>query len=184
MIDDHDAVQEILDFWFAEGREKQWFVRSDAFDEEVRAVLGRWHQRAKKGELDAWRESARGILALVLLLDQVPRHLHRGSPDAYACDPQARELTRAAIAKGLDQQLTKQQRQFLYLPLEHSEDLADQEEAVALITPLGDAEATRYALIHRDIIARFGRFPHRNKSLGRHTTPAEEAFLKEPDSSF
>ncbi|HLS69179.1 MAG TPA: DUF924 family protein [Kiloniellales bacterium] len=179
-----EGIAEVLDFWFAPGREDQWFVRSDAFDQEVIQHLGPWYQRARAGELEAWRVTPEGALALVLLLDQVPRHLFRNSAEAYACDAKAREITLESVAAGLDRQLGNAQRLFLYLPLEHSEELADQEQAVALITPLGDEEATRYAVIHRDIIARFGRFPHRNAVLGRESTPEETEFLKQPNSSF
>ena len=178
------GIRQVLDFWCAEGREEQWFVRSDRFDAEVAEALGPWHRSAREGRLESWRTSAEGTLALVLLLDQVPRHLHRGSAEAFACDAQARELTRAAIKASLDRELTSAQRFFLYLPLEHSEDLADQEKSVALFSALGDVEGIRYAILHRDIIARFGRFPHRNTALGRKTTPEEAEFLKQPNSSF
>lgn len=178
------AFDEVLDFWFGSGREQQWFARSDAFDREVAQALGPWHRRARAGELEDWREQAGGALALVLLLDQVPRQLYRDKPEAFASDAHARAVAEQAIARGQDQQLSAAEKLFLYLPLEHSEDLADQERAVALISALGDAEWTRYAVIHRDIIARFGRFPHRNAALGRDTTPEEATFLQEPDSSF
>src|SRR5690625_3826860 len=179
-----EGVREVLDFWFGPGRDKQWFVRSDSFDAEVKEVMGPWCQRARNGELESWRETPEGTLALVLLLDQVPRHLHRNSAEAYSSDKPAREVALAAVEAGMDQDLEASRRLFLYLPLEHSEELADQEQAVALISRLGDAEATRYAVLHRDIIARFGRFPHRNQALGRETTPEEAEFLKQPDSSF
>lgn len=179
-----DGIRLVLGFWFATGREEQWFARSDAFDAEVVEVLGPWHRRARGGELMHWRKTAEGALALALLLDQVPRHLYRGSPEAYACDALAREITKEAVEAGLVEQLGPAQQLFLYLPLEHSEDLADQERAVELFTPLGDPEYTRYAIAHRDIIARFGRFPHRNAVLGRQSTPEEVEFLKQPGSSF
>lgn len=176
--------EHVLAFWFAPGREAQWFVRSDDFDAQVAEALGPAYHQAREGEFSHWAREARGALALILLLDQVPRQLHRGSPDAFVCDARARSITEAAIAAGQDQELQPVERFFLYLPLEHSEDLADQERAVALISTLGDDDWTRYAVIHRDIIARFGRFPHRNAVLGRQTSAEEAAFLQEPDSSF
>ncbi|MDF2096515.1 DUF924 family protein [Aquibaculum arenosum] len=179
----HDPEQ-VLAFWFAPGREVQWFVRSDAFDAQVEETLGSAYRQAQEGGFNHWAREARGALALILLLDQVPRQLHRGSPEAFVCDARARTITEAALAAGQDQELGPAERLFLYLPLEHSEDLADQERAVALISALGDDEWTRYAVIHRNIIARFGRFPHRNAALGRQTTAEEAAFLQEPESSF
>ena len=178
------GIREVLDFWFARGHEKSWFVRSEAFDAEVAELLGPWHKQASAGELASWRRTPEGAVALVLLLDQVPRQLFRNSPDAFGCDERARVVTLDAVAAGFNEQLTPAQQLFLYLPLEHSEELADQEQAVALITRLGDAEWTRYAELHRDIIARFGRFPHRNQTLGRETTPEEAELLKQPNSSF
>lgn len=179
----HDPEQ-VLAFWFAPGREAQWFVRSDAFDAQVAEALGSAYRQARDGAFSHWAQEARGALALILLLDQAPRQLHRASPEAFVCDARARAITEAAIAAGQDQELRPVERLFLYLPLEHSEDLADQERAVTLISALGDDEWTRYAVIHRDIIARFGRFPHRNAALGRQSTAEEAAFLQEPDSSF
>lgn len=178
------SFEPVLDFWFAPGRERQWFARSDDFDAAVADTLGPWHREAVAGALEEWRDSARGALALVLLLDQVPRQIHRGRPEAFACDARARAVTAGAVAADYDHLLSVPERLFLYLPYEHSEELADQERAVALIEALGDAEWTRYAVIHRDIVARFGRFPHRNAVLGRETTAEEAAFLQEPDSSF
>lgn len=176
--------EHVLAFWFAPGREAQWFVRSDDFDAQVAEALSPAYRRAREGELSDWAREARGALALILLLDQAPRQLHRGTPEAFVCDARARANTEAAIAAGQDQELRPAERLFLYLPLEHSEDLADQERAVDLISALGGDEWTRYTVIHRDIIARFGRFPHRNAALGRQTTAEEAAFLQEPDSSF
>jgi uncharacterized protein (DUF924 family) len=124
------------------------------------------------------------VLATVIVLDQFSRNLHRDDARAFAADPQARTLARRALELGVDRGLAPAERLFLYLPFEHSEDLADQQLAVQLVTGLGDAGWTRYAEAHRDIIARFGRFPHRNAVLGRATTPEEEAFLREPMSRF
>ncbi len=180
---------EILNFWFAgdpSTRRAVWFQKSDAFDAGCRAFIGA-HNAAKRAELDHWAATAEGTLALLILLDQLSRNLHRGSPEAFAADPKARGIATAAIAQGFDQALTPVQRMFVYLPFEHSEDPADQDRSVALFESLhgglGD-ETIDYATRHRDVIRRFGRFPHRNAALGRANTPAEEAYLAEPGAGF
>ena len=180
-----DDIERVLDFWFAEGRKAQWFAKDESFDRAIAETLGGLHRQAAEGALDGWAASPRGALALILLLDQVPRNLFRGSPRAFATDAKARDLCLAAVEAGHDRQLADDdQRCFLYLPLEHSESLADQERSVALFAGLADAEYLRYAEQHRAIIARFGRFPHRNRALGRATTDEEAAFLQQPGSSF
>ncbi len=182
---EEDGIERVLDFWFAEGRKAQWFARDEAFDRAVSENLAGLHERAAAGALDGWATSPRGALALILLLDQVPRNLFRGSPRAFATDAKARALCLAAVEAGHDRRLADDdQRCFLYLPLEHSESPADQERSVALFAGLAEPEYLRYAEQHRDIVARFGRFPHRNSVLGRATTEAEAAFLLEPGSSF
>ena len=179
------AAEDVLAFWFAEGMNERWFKSDEAFDREVRLALKALYEQAAAGRLNDWRESARGALALVILLDQVPRNLFRGDPRAFATDAQALAVTKGALAKGLDQELRQVERMFLYLPLEHCEDLADQELCVQLIGALDEnPDWCDYARRHRDIVARFGRFPHRNAVLGRESTPEEAAFLKEPGSSF
>ena len=179
------SISDVLDFWFAPGQEARWFVKDEAFDAEVRARLGALHEAAAAGRLAAWKETAGGCLALVLLLDQVPRNLFRGEPRAFATDAAAVAVTRQALAGGLDRDLSQVQRLFLYMPLEHSEALADQEDCCRLVAELTDKpEWADYARQHRDIIARFGRFPHRNAVLGRSNTEEETAFLAEPNSSF
>ena len=175
---------EVLDFWFDAATRPRWFVRDPAFDAEVVRRLGGLYARALAGELDGWRGEARGALALVILLDQFPRNAFRGDARAFASDDRAREITREALARGLDQGLDEVERVFLYLPLEHSESLADQERCCALMAALEAPIWLDYARRHRDVIARFGRFPHRNAALGRASTAEEEAFLKEPGSSF
>ena len=179
----------LLDFWFGPGEAPRavWFERDAAFD----AACGDFlvdHARAAAGLLDAWADAAEGALALILLLDQIPRNCFRGMMRAYATDAKAREITRMALARRFDKSLPPVRRIFVYLPLEHSETLPDQEEMVRLAATLDGhpelAEIIRYAERHRDIVARFGRFPHRNAALGRATTPDEAAFLEEPNSSF
>jgi uncharacterized protein (DUF924 family) len=180
----------ILDFWFGAAPyapRKIWFDRDDAFDRAC-AVFAADQARAAAGVHDDWARTPEGALALVLLLDQFPRNLFRGTPQAYASDAKARATAKRAIAAGQDTRLSPVQRVFVYLPLEHSEDLADQDESCRLFAALTDhpehGELVRYAERHREIVARFGRFPHRNAVLGRKSTPAEEGFLEEPDSSF
>ncbi len=179
----------LLDFWFGPGEAPRavWFEPDPAFDVACGDFLAD-HARAAAGLNDPWADTAEGALALILLLDQIPRNCFRGTKRAYASDAKAREVTRLALARGFDKSLPPVRRNFVYLPLEHSETLADQEEMVRLAATLGDhpegAEIVEYAVRHRDIVARFGRFPHRNAALGRATTPEEAAFLKEPNSSF
>ncbi|HEV2366156.1 MAG TPA: DUF924 family protein [Caulobacteraceae bacterium] len=170
--------QEILGFWRAAGP-KKWFAKNDAFDAAIRQEFAATHQAAACGELDAWRSSAEGALALVLLTDQFPRNLFRGSAHAFATDPLARAVARDAVAAGFDRQVPKSLRNFFYLPFQHSEDRTDQARALALAEALerDTGESPKWARLHADIIERFGRFPHRNRVLGRVTTPAEQAFL-------
>ena len=176
---------DVLEFWFAPGMEARWFKKDAAFDDEVRRALLPLHEQAAAGELDDWGRSARGALAFVILLDQVPRNLFRGDPRAFATDAKALAVTKQALEEGLDKTLRQTERMFLYLPLEHCEDLVDQELCVALTGELDEnPEWHDYALRHRDVVARFGRFPHRNAALGRPDTAEEQAFLKEPGSSF
>lgn len=174
----------VLDFWFSDATRPHWFARSDAFDARVREHLGELHARAAAGELDAWAADPRGALALVVLLDQVPRNIHRGTPAAFASDAAAVRVATAVIDAGRDAGLTEEERVFLYLPLEHSESLADQDRCLALMSALPTPLWRDYADRHRVIIERFGRFPHRNAILGRESTPAELEFLAGPGSSF
>ena len=173
---------DVLTYWRTAGPQK-WYAKSTAFDEALRLRFEPVHHAAARGEYDDWALTADGALALAILLDQIPRNIYRGSGHAFATDPKARAVARAAIHAGHDRKVDPALRQFFYLPLEHSEDPADQDEAVRLFTALrdetGDAEGLKWAELHRDIIARFGRFPHRNPCLGRTTTPEERGFLDE-----
>ena len=193
-------LRAVLDFWFLSpgdpeyGRmRKVWFAKDAAFDAEIRARFLADYEAAARGAYDVHAGTATGALALVILLDQFPRNLFRDDPRAFATDAKAREIANTAIARALDRQLRPVERMFLYLPFEHSEDLADQERAVALMESLPAtpefpetvrAEVVDYARRHRDIVARFGRFPHRNAALGRVSTPEETAFLTQPGSDF
>jgi uncharacterized protein (DUF924 family) len=167
---------EIISFWREAGPEK-WFEKDEAFDLAISAKFLPIHEAAARGELAAWEESAKGALALVILLDQFPRNMFRGSAQAFATDPLARAVADRALAHGFDQATDKTMRQFFYLPFMHSELLADQDRSVRLYEALGELEQAKFAAIHRDIIAKFGRFPHRNHALGRDTTSAEQEFL-------
>ena len=178
-------VRQVLDFWFAEANRQHWFRKSPAFDAECRQFEA-LHERAASGELSAWQNSPEGALALLLCLDQFPRNLYRGSPRAFATDEKARAVADWAVDREFDLRFKEwQQRLFFYLPFEHSEDLDDQHRAVELVrSRCADEEVFRYAVAHRDVIARFGRFPHRNAVLGRRNTPDEEEYLKQPGAGF
>jgi uncharacterized protein (DUF924 family) len=169
---------EIVAFWRDAGP-KAWFAKNEAFDDAIRAGFEAAHLAASRGEYADWAETAEGALALVLLLDQFPRNLYRDSGHAFATDGLARAVAEKAVAAGHDQAMPMPLRIFFYLPFEHAEDMAAQERGVALMTAAGDEEYTRYARLHRDIIGRFTRFPHRNAVLGRASTAEEAAFLKE-----
>jgi uncharacterized protein (DUF924 family) len=169
---------DILTFWRQAGYDR-WYTRDDAFDAEIKArFLGLW-QKAAAGQLSSWEDSDNGALALVIVLDQFPRNMFRGEPMAYASDALAREVAHGALKRGVDARVDTDLREFLYLPFEHSEHLADQLRCVELFRKAGGTENLRYAEDHAAIIARFGRFPHRNAILGRPMTAEEQAFLDE-----
>jgi uncharacterized protein (DUF924 family) len=172
--------QTVIAFWREAGREK-WFVKDEALDLAIRERFLDLHFRAARNELTEWATSAEGALALMILLDQFPRNLFRGSGHAFATDALALSLAKKAIALGLDRQVEPPMAIFFYLPFEHSENPAEQERSMALFAAhherVGDEECLRYAEVHQDIITRFGRFPHRNPALGRETTPDEQAYL-------
>jgi uncharacterized protein (DUF924 family) len=193
----------ILQFWFgnagddtatAQAQQKLWWSKNTEVDADIRKCFGDLVESAAAGKLDDWTQDARGRLALILLFDQFPRNMYRDTPRAFAYDPLARKLALEGIASGADRELRAIERVFFYLPLEHSESAELQERCVALFTALaaGVPEAdgktfkgyVDYAVRHRDVIHRFGRFPHRNQILGRISTPEETAFLKQPGSSF
>ena len=181
----------MLEFWFGKepgAQRAEWFRKDAAFDGELRRRFGDLHARAARRELEGWRAASESMLALVVVLDQLSRNLYRGDARAFAQDAHARECAEEALARGDEHVLKPVQRQFLYLPLEHSEDLADQERCIALMRTLDAFEETRglaaWAEKHRDVVRRFGRFPHRNAALGRVSTPEEAEFLKQPGSGF
>lgn len=178
------SIEAVLDFWFTECSEEDWFKKSDAFDATLHERFAATQAAAAEGRLDAWAVTPDGRLALILLLDQMSRNLFRGTARAFAQDPAALVLARRAIAEGDHVGAGRERRLFLYLPFEHSESPADQDMCMALFTVLGDEGLTEFARRHKVIVDRFGRFPHRNEALSRPSTAEEIAFLQEPNSSF
>lgn len=176
MTDQPTTPLEVLDFWWQAGAAK-WFARDDKFDQSCRDLFLPAIEKAAAGELDHWMETADGALALLLLLDQMTRNVFRGTADAFKGDGKAQSVAEHALERGFDRAFPKEVRTFFYLPFEHSEEMAHQERSVDLFRALGNMELSYYALVHLDVIRRFGRFPHRNKMLGRETTPAEQAYL-------
>ena len=174
----------VLHFWFEELSPKDWFAKSDALDAEIQKRFGSLHRELSGREAEDFLSSATKAFAAIILFDQFSRNLFRGDARSFANDPLALAIARAMLAKGWDKEITNEQRVFVYLPFEHSEELVDQGRCVELIEALGNEEFTRYAKAHRDVILRFGRFPHRNAILGRTSTPAEVAFLSRPGSRF
>jgi uncharacterized protein (DUF924 family) len=178
---------ELLDFWFSQNR-KAWFEKNPAFDEQIRGRFLALFGQALRGELNPWRREPAGCLALVILLDQFPRNMFRGSAKAFEGDSLARDAARIILDNEWDKSMTLDQRMFAYLPFEHSESMADQERCLALMKEIAvspdTADLPKWAEAHLVIIRRFGRFPHRNAALGRASTPEETEFLKQPGSSF
>ena len=166
---------EVIGFWRAAGPGK-WFNGGKAFDDECRQRFGDAHMAAARREFDGWVQTADGVLALLLLLDQIPRNIFRGSGHAFATDGLALQHATQAVEGGLDVQVEKELRAFIYLPFEHCEDMAMQDRSVELMATL-DENSLGYAHAHRNVIKRFGRFPHRNAALGRSSTPEEQAWL-------
>jgi uncharacterized protein (DUF924 family) len=188
-------VNDVLDFWFGRSNspefgkvQKKWFEKDLAFDEEVRSHFLSQYELAASGQLDSWQESPESCLALIILLDQFPRNMFRGTPQAFATDSKALAAAEQAVKNKFDRELLPVQRWFIYLPFEHSENLEKQQKSVELFSNLQgepDSESViNYAIRHLEIIERFGRFPHRNQILGRETTPEEAEFLKQPGSGF
>ena len=197
------SSEDILDFWFGdqaspvavnEQKKDLWWAKNDHADAEIRKRFESVCNAVASGELGEWKNSARGMLATIVCLDQFPRNIYRGDSRSFAWDPMALACSRELIKTGMDHQLPAIQRLFGYLPLEHSESLADQDEMVRLTADLrGNVEQEArgifdgfhdYALRHREVIAKFGRFPHRNEILGRTSTHEELVFLSKPGSSF
>lgn len=171
------TVESIIDFWFSPRVEKLWFNSTPEFDNELRDKFATTYMAACHGELDAWQVTPHGALALVILFDQIPLNIFRKQPQSFATESRAREVGAYAIAQGFDTQLTASQKAFLYMPFMHSENLIDQDNAVELYHKAGLTNNLRFASHHREIVRRFGRFPHRNAILGRDSTAEEIAWL-------
>jgi len=195
-------IEEILEFWFGEGdplqaflaRQDIWFKVDPAFDAALSRRFAKTLEAAIRGELDSWTASARGRLALILCFDQFSRNLFRGKPEAFAQDPAALALCLEGLERGTDAALTVPERAFLYMPLQHAEDLSVQELSVRSFERLAEGapaavrshleDFAAYAREHRDLIQRFGRFPHRNHVLGRESTPEEVAYLEQGGRTY
>jgi uncharacterized protein (DUF924 family) len=188
------APQDVLDYWFGAPDSAErgqvralWFTKSDTTDADIRSRFGPTVEAALDGQLNDWAATAPGALALILLLDQFTRNLHRGSAGAFAGDAGALTLARALVADGRDLKLTPLERWFAYLPFEHSEAMVDQQESLRLFSALeaiASTGALEWARKHYEVVARFGRYPHRNAVLGRASTPEEIEFLRQPGSNF
>ncbi len=189
-------IEEILSFWFSTIRDEpsyfeeyapRWFVQNADFDREIVRRFQAYYELAAQGQLTHWTETARGGVALILVLDQFPRNMFRNDPRAFATDPLAQQIAEQMIDAGFDRQLRLIERYFVYVPFMHSEDRTHQQRSVMLFQQLAEERAyfdTSYAVRHQEVIERFGRFPHRNSVLGRVSTSAELEFLKQPGSSF
>jgi len=176
MIQPLATPADILSFWRHSG-EQRWWAKDDAFDTVIRTRFQATWETARDGKLASWQTTDDGALALVIVTDQFPRNMFRGTPKMFSTDPMALEVAKAAIAQGRDKRVNSQLRGFFYLPFEHSESMNDQNLCIDLYRGAGDADGLKWAETHADIIRKFGRFPHRNSTLGRATTPEEKAFL-------
>ncbi|PTW63487.1 uncharacterized protein (DUF924 family) [Breoghania corrubedonensis] len=167
---------DILDFWWKAGATK-WFTRDAEFDAEIHERFHEMHAIAAQGGFDGWSETPHGALALIIVLDQFSRNLHREDAHAFANDAKALEIARSCIARGFHRAFPSEARTFFFLPFEHAEEIAAQQTSVDLFRQHGNEQTYLYALIHLDVIRRFGRFPHRNRALGRTTSPEEQSYL-------
>lgn len=179
-----EEAASVLAFWFDELDESQWFDKDQGLDNLIRSRFGQVHTAAANGELWPWRATAFGRLAEILVLDQFSRNIYRDTPQAFACDPMALVLAQEAISVEADLVMNAEQKTFLYMPFMHSESLDVHDVAMELFNTDGLETTLNFEVRHREIIARFGRYPHRNKILGRTSTPEETQFLAQPDSAF
>jgi uncharacterized protein (DUF924 family) len=177
------SPDDILEFWYTEPASKHWFNSTPELDELIRSRYQALWQQAKAGDLDEWMQTPEGCLALVIILDQFPLNMFRGRPESFATEQQAVEVAGHALEQGFDKQIPKQQIAFLYMPFMHSESLEDQDRCVALFEAVGLEDNLKFARHHREIVRRFGRFPHRNVILGRQSTEEELRWL-ESDEAF
>ena len=175
---------EVLEFWFNEVGKPQWFVKDLNVDEEISQRFGRLVKQAGAGECYSWRSTAKGRLAEIIVLDQFSRNIYRDTPESFAHDPMALVLAQEAVSVGILDEFSQVELQFLLMPFMHSESKLIHQYAEPLFTKYVDDNVNRYEVMHKAIIDRFGRYPHRNDILGRESTTEELAFLKEPNSSF
>jgi len=172
-----NTPQDIIDYWFSENRRSSWFASNSALDRQIRQDYQTLWQTAQQDDLNEWQNTAVGCLALIIVLDQFPLNMFRGLAKSFSTEAQAIRICKLAIQQKFDQQLPTEQLGFLYMPLMHSEQIADQDRCVELMTQAGLQQNQQFAQHHRDIIRRFDRFPHRNRVLGRPSSPAELAWL-------
>jgi len=184
MMDSNDIAssEEIIEFWFAPSNQPLWFNSTPEFDQRLRERFLTTYHAAADSQLSKWQQTPTGALALAIVLDQFPLNLFRGQPESFATEAAARRVAAQAIARGFDQELNPTQRLFLYLPFMHSESLLDQARSVQLFERLGLEDSLRFARHHHDLIARFGRFPHRNAILGRESSREELTYLASPEA--
>jgi uncharacterized protein (DUF924 family) len=175
---------DVFSFWFEEIDQAKWWIKDDEFDRQLEGKFLTLHQQANRCELLQWRNTSKGSLAEIIVLDQFSRNIFRDTPQAFSSDALALALAQEAISQGKDQELTPEQRSFLYMPYMHSESLKIHDIAVELYKKNGIQNNLEFEIKHRDIIAKFGRYPHRNAILGRESTPEEIEFLKQPGSGF
>lgn len=178
------TANDILNFWFNELTPKQWFDKDDGLDAEIRERFSQLHHRAAHCELYEWRKTPKGRLAEIIVLDQFSRNIYRNQARAFACDPLALTLAQEVVAQGIDKQFKPPHIGFLYLPYMHSESIRIHEVAMQLYSQPGLEDSLDFEIRHKEILARFGRYPHRNKALGRPSTAEEIEFLKQPGSGF
>lgn len=176
------TAKDIVDFWFAEECRKCWFNATDEIDEMIRNRFESIWKDAKDNKLKTWMDNGEGCLALVIILDQFPLNMYRGKAESFSTEAAAREVARHAIEQGFDHDMSREEKGFLFLPFMHSEDLDDQNESIALFEGAGMTDNLRWAKHHRDIVQRFGRFPHRNQILGRINSPEEETYLSSDEA--
>lgn len=180
----HDQAREVLRFWLEETPADKRFAKDDALDAEITKRFAQWRDEVLAGDAKGWADDPVALLGAIVLLDQFSRNIHRNSPRAFEGDGLALRLARLAVENGWDTNMSELERQFVYLPFEHSENADDQRESVRLFTDLGDAEVLRYAHDHKAVIDRFGRYPSRNAVLGRQSTPEEEEFLSQSGAGW
>lgn len=177
-------ANDVIEFWFNELTPKQWFAKSDELDQSITKRFSGTLEAAAKGELWNWRETEKGRLAEIIVLDQFSRNIYRDTPKAFAQDSIALVLAQEAVAQGADESLEPHEKAFLYMPYMHSESKVIHEQAIKLFDQPGLENNYQFEVRHKEIIDRFGRYPHRNAVLGRESTSEEETFLKQPGSSF